>query len=465
MAALYARGDRRRWYWPCPECGERFQAAPGYDGFALPPMEELLERVVLDDVQKMARHYSLLHCPHCGVGLQHRWKDGMNRSGVWAAEGQVVHADGTVTGERPEARIASYWLGGVAAAYQSWESLIERYFQALRTFATTGEERPLKTTHNVDGAINYVPMAARSASDPNEMQERAEVWPAGAVPAGVRFLLGEVDVQANRFVVLVLGFGIGESGQLERWVVDSFTLRTSKREDGSGGFLPLDPPKYLEDWERLVEKVICRRYPLDDATGRSMPVHAVGIDWGGKSGTSVRALEFWRSLKARKLHARVRLIKGDARREGGLFRETFPDSSKRRDRKSGSKGDVPQLLLNVDRLKDTVDANIKRAEPGPGYYHFPDWLPEAFYAELTAESRTARGWENLAKRRNEAFDLCGYAEGMALWLKVPAINWTAPPAWAAPWDDNPDVRADDVAPAPTPRTRTRRVIRSKYLGR
>ena len=66
-------------------------------------MEELLERVVLDDVQKMARHYSLLHCPHCGVGLQHRWKDGMNRSGVWAAEGQVVHADGTVTGERPEA--------------------------------------------------------------------------------------------------------------------------------------------------------------------------------------------------------------------------------------------------------------------------------------------------------------------------------------------------------------------------
>ncbi len=465
IAALYARGDRRRWYWPCPECGERFQAAPGYDGFALPPMDELLERVVLDDVQKMARHYSLLHCPHCGVGLQHRWKDGMNRSGVWAAEGQVVHTDGTVTGERPEARIASYWLGGVAASYQSWESLIERYLQALRTFATTGEERPLKTTHNVDGAINYVPMAARSASDPNEMQERAEVWPAGAVPAGVRFLLAEVDVQANRFVVLVLGFGIGESGQLERWVVDSFTLRTSKREDGSGGFLPLDPPKYLEDWERLVEKVISRRYPLDDATGRSMPVHAVGIDWGGKSGTSVRALEFWRSLKARKLHARVRLIKGDARREGGLFRETFPDSSKRRDRKSGSKGDVPQLLLNVDRLKDTVDANVKRAEPGPGYYHFPDWLPEAFYAELTAESRTAKGWENLAKRRNEAFDLCGYAEGMALWLKVPAINWTAPPAWAAPWDENPDVRADDSAPAPMPRARTRRVIRSKYLGR
>nr|WP_306175387.1 MULTISPECIES: terminase gpA endonuclease subunit [unclassified Stenotrophomonas] len=465
IAALYARGDRRRWYWPCPECGERFIAAPGYEGFALPPMEELLERVQVDDIQQMARRYSLLHCPRCGVGLEHRWKDDMNQAGVWAAEGQIVYPDGTVVGEALETRIASYWLGGVAAAYQSWESLIERYLQALRTFATTGEERPLKTTHNVDGAINYVPMAARSSSDPNEMSDRAEGWPANTVPAGVRFLIATVDVQANRFVVLVLGYGVGENGDLERWVVDSFTLRTSKREDGSGGFLPLDPPKYLEDWERLVEKVIGRRYPLNDETGRTMPVRAVGIDWGGKSGTSIRALEFWRSLKARQLHARVRLVKGDANRSGALFRETYPDSRKRKDRKSGSAGDVPQLLLNVDRLKDTVDANIKRAEPGPGYYHFPDWLPEAFFAELTAETRTPNGWKNLAGRRNEAFDLTGYAEGLALWLKVPAIRWDAPPLWAADWDNNPDVVVGDAGAAFAPRARPRRVIRSKYLGR
>ncbi|PKH76303.1 terminase, partial [Stenotrophomonas sp. Betaine-02u-21] len=201
-----------------------------------------------------------------------------------------------------------------------------------------------------------------------------------------------------------------------------------------------------------------------DETGRSMPIRAVGIDWGGKSGTSVRALEFWRSLKKRQLHGRVRLVKGGTKRDAALFKETYPDSSKRKDRKSGSAGDVPQLLLNADRLKDTVDANVKRAEPGPGFYHFPDWLPEAFYAELTAETRTANGWKNLAGRRNEAFDLSVYAEGLALWMKVPSIDWKAPPAWAAEWDENPDVRADDVAPPPA-RTRTRRVIRSKYLGR
>lgn len=108
----------------------------------------------------------------------------MNEAGVWAAEGQIVYPDGTVVGEALETRIASYWLGGVPAAYQSWESLIERYLQALRTFATTGEERPLKTTHNVDGAINYAPMAARSSSDANEMSDRAEGWPANTVSEG-----------------------------------------------------------------------------------------------------------------------------------------------------------------------------------------------------------------------------------------------------------------------------------------
>ncbi|HCS6567002.1 TPA: phage terminase large subunit family protein, partial [Escherichia coli] len=27
ILSLYNRGDRRRWYWPCPHCGEYFQPA------------------------------------------------------------------------------------------------------------------------------------------------------------------------------------------------------------------------------------------------------------------------------------------------------------------------------------------------------------------------------------------------------------------------------------------------------
>lgn len=452
ISSLYNRGDRHRWYWPCPSCKEYFQAAPGIDGFQLPPMDELLERVRVDDTLAMAKRYALLFCTHCHEGLEHRWKKAMNAKGDWVADGQVIRADGNIEGEAIESRTASYWLGGVSAAYQSWESLIERYLQALKAYALTGNEKPLKTTTNVDQALPYVPMAARSDGDPSEMQGRAEPWPRDTVPEGVRFLTAVTDVQGNRFVNLVLGWGPSEDGGLQRWVVDWFTLKTSQRPDGSGGFLPLDPPTYLEDWERLIGKVIQRRYPLSDGSGRSMPIRYTGIDWGGKAGTSSRALEFWRSLAKRKLGWCVRLVKGEKGKSVALCRETYPDARKRKDRKPGSVGDVPQLLLNVDRIKDTVAANVARTEPGPGYHHFPQWLPTSFYDELTAESRTPDGWKNLANRRNEAFDLCVYSEGLSLWQRFGAINWSRPPAWAAPWDTNPDVITDlDVPPPSTPR--------------
>lgn len=476
ICSLYNRGDRHRWYWPCMECKQYFQASPGYDLFRLPPEKELLERVKTDDILWLARRYSILFCPNCHAPMEHRWKPDMNLAGDWVGEGQVIHEDGSIEGDLIDSKTTSYYLGGCAAAFQSWESLIERLLQGLKAYATTSDEKALKATYNVDGAIPYVPWSARSDNDPSAMQARAESWPMGVVPEGVRFLIGTVDVQGTWFAVQITGFGVGSTGELERWIVDRYALRTSRREDGSGGFLGLEPPKYLEDWNRLIEKVIDRRYPLADGSGRTMPVRAVGIDSGGKAGTTTRAYEFWRKLKAAGLGWKVRLIKGKGddtkldpnRNRDWLFNETRPDQSKRKDRNSGAVGDVPLLRLNVDKLKDTVSTNVQRAVPGVGYYHFPDWLPTSFYEELTAETRTADGWRNLSGRRNESGDLTAYAEGLVLWMKVPAIKWDQPPPWAHPWDTNPDVAmGDDPAPPPppTPRRKPVRVIRSKYLGR
>jgi phage terminase large subunit GpA-like protein len=387
----------------------------------------------------------------------------MNRAGRWAGDGQAVNEDGTVSGKLVESSTASFWLGGVAAAYQTWTSLVERHLQAVRTFAMTGEEKPLRTTTNIDQALPYLPMAARSEGDPTGLEARAEQWAPGTVPEGVRFLTGQVDVQANRFVVLIYGWGPSPIGGLERWVVDWFSLKSSRREDGHGGYFPLDPPKYIEDWDRLIEKVITRRYALCDHSGRTLPVRAAAIDWGGKSGTSQRALEFWRKLRAQRLHWRVRLTKGDGRAGTPLIRETNPDARKREDRKSGAIGDVPQLLMNVNRIKDTVGANIAREDRGPGFFHFPSWLPTAFYEELTAETRTDNGWVNLAHRRNEALDLTVQADALSLWLRFGSINWSSPPTWAAEWDKNPEVLLGEESPKPAPRPTRRRVVRSKYL--
>lgn len=473
ICALYNRGDRHRWYWPCMECKQYFQAVPGYDLFRLPPEKELLERVKSDDILWLARRYCVLFCPHCHAPMEHRWKEQMNRRGDWVGEGQFIHEDGTITGDLIDSKTSSYYLGGCAAAFQSWESVIERLLQGLKTYATTGEEMTLKATYNVDAAIPYIPWSARSDADPNAMEARAEEWPMSMVPDGVRFLTATVDVQGTWYAIQVLGWGPGATGELERWVVDSYKLRTSRRPDGSGGFLGLEPPKYLEDWDRLIDKVIERRYQLADGSGRTMPVRAVGIDSGGKSGTTARAYEFWRSLKAKGLGWKVRLIKGKGdnskvdpnRKRDWLIKETKPDQRKRKDRQSGAAGDVPLLHINADKLKDLVSTNIQRESPGVGYYHFPNWLPSSFYEELTAETRTGDGWRNLSSRRNEAGDLTNYNEAIALWLKVPAINWADPPSWASTWDKNPNVVQGEAnpPPPPPPRPRRPRVIRSKYV--
>lgn len=469
ILSLYNRGDRRRWYWPCPECKEAFQAEPGIGGFALPPIEDLIERVLVDDVLALAERHSLLHCPGCGVGIEPKWKRSMNRAAAWVGEGQKMWPDGSVTGELVRSRTASFWLGGVAAAYQPWVSLVERYLQAVKAFASTGDSKPLKTTTNVDQAMPFIPLSARASRDVHELQKRAEEWPEQRVPAGVRFLTAQIDIQAGRsprFVIQVHGVGVGR----ERWIIDRYALKSSERptgeeKDGVPAMHPIDPASFIEDWDRLIAKVIERRYLLDDESGRSMPIRLVVCDSGGKAGVTRRAYEFWRRLKSRGLHDRFRLVKGAEREGAKTIEQTYPDSSKRRDRNSGASGDVPVLMINITQIKDIVSADVWRDAPGPGYYHFPVWLGTRFYDELTAETRGEKRWEREGKAPNESFDLCVYGEAAVIKLGADRLNWAKPPSWAAEWDKNPDVFAESGPRPPAPKRRALRSVKSSYLGR
>ena len=81
-------------------------------------------------------------------------------------------------------------------------------------------------------------------------------------------------------------------------------------------------------------------------------------------------------------------------------------------------------------LKDNLSNDLDRSEPGPRYTHFPVWLGGFFFAELTAEVRTPKRWENPSGRRNEAFDLMVYARALLKLISADKINWNNPPSWA-----------------------------------
>ena len=243
ILALYNRGDRRLFYWPCPSCGEFFEGR-----FKHLHWPEGLEPAAAAAQVEMV-------CPHhgCRIGPEH--KPAMLAAGRWLAEGQAISTAGEITGAPRRGSIVSYWLKGPAAAFQTWGGLVEKYLNALGEYERTGEEEALKATVNTDQAEAYLAKAAEGESsiEAESLLARVEVYPLQVVPAPVRFLVAAVDVQANRFCVLVRGYG----AELESWVVDRFDIWKPAAEDR-----PLDPATQPDDWALIESQVMDRRYAM-----------------------------------------------------------------------------------------------------------------------------------------------------------------------------------------------------------
>ncbi|SEQ90965.1 Phage terminase, large subunit GpA [Azotobacter beijerinckii] len=465
IVGLYNMGDRRRWYWQCPDCKEFSEPAPGIGSFALPSMEQLKEQIRTADLTRLTRECAYFACPHCGSLISEKHKRAMNRAGLWLIEGQQIDRDRTISGEPRQSKVASFWLGGMAAAFQGWESIVGRYLQGMHAYVTTGDEEMLKTTTNLDQGAPYMPQRAESVRSQDLLIVRKEEVIKFQVPDGVRFITVAVDVQAGgkpRFVVQVEGWG----AHGENWLIDRYNIRTSKRLDEDGQPLPVDPAAYLEDWD-LLEEVMQKAYPLADGSGRAMLPVMVACDSGGKAGVTERAYDYWRKLKRAGLHKRFMLIKGDGAPNAPRLKETYPDSD-RKDRKAKARGEIPVWRLNTNMIKDAVDADLQREAPGHGYRHFPEWLGDWFFEEMTFEVRTPQGWKKPGKGNNEAFDLSGYNRAAAIRQGMEKIDWSSPPPWARDWNNNPNViqgEPGQVAqprpidpPKPKPqRTATRRV--------
>jgi phage terminase large subunit GpA-like protein len=444
---LYNRGTRARLYWPCQHCGEFFQAQPGLGNFSkLPGIRELEDLVQREDLLSLAEKYAYIGCPACGALHEQQQRPEMAQRSRWVHDGQTITKDGEVVGQRRGTKIASYWMGGVAASFQRWDALLLKYLQALAGFMRTGEEQALKFTVNTDQGAAYLPRVATQRRATDELRKRLEDWPRGRIPPGVRFLTAAVDVQSSRFCVHVFGWGPG----LESWLIDRFVISSSKRTEGER-HAALEPSAYLEDWDLITEQVLAREYqPV--GLDFSVRIRLACCDSGGKTGVTAKAYSYFRWLRRRRLHYSLRLVKGTGRMDSATATLTWPDATDRKDRKQGGRGDVPVWLLNTTVIKDAVVGDLARVEHGPGFVHLPTWLKDDddFFAELASETRTEKGWKNLNRARNEAFDLHVYNRAAVKILKADKINWQKPPKWAQPLEQQRGlwVKTDPEAPAP-----------------
>lgn len=424
---LYNRGTRARRYWPCLHCGAWFQAEPGLGNFQVPSLDKLELEVATADLHELAWRYARISCRECGAVHLPEHKRELRLRGKWVHEGEEITPDGDIVGARIQTDIASFWFGGCAAAYQTWPAMIHRYLQAVRTYVATGDEAPLKYTVNTDQAAVHIPPAIAKRKGPESLMARAESWPKGLLPQGVRFLVAAVDVQLGRFVVQIKGYGV----ELESWLIDRFEITSSKRQEGDRT-AGLDPASYLEDWDLIIDEVADRSYPYFGLLDLKLSPRLTVVDSGGKAGVTPRAYDFYRRARDRGYGRRVMLMKGTGHPAAPRCAMTWPDTRGRADRNSGAAGDVPVLMINTNIIKDGVANDYAREVPGPGYAHVPDWLEASWFDELMAETRTIKGWTRNPGQRNEAFDLECYARAACIALEAEKINWQAPPDWAVP---------------------------------
>ncbi len=452
ILSLYNRTDRRRWYWACPDCHVRFEAAPGLGLFNLPDDETLIDEVRTMNIPAFAKQHAYVVCPCCGSMIEPKWKKMLNSSGIWVPDNLLLDPKGTFEGEPQfnehgamESKLRGYWLGGVAAFSQNWASIIENHLTGLREFALTGDEQKLKQTVNTDQGAPYMSRHLIASKGQNTRPEdRGDpTMQRHVVPAETRCLVASVDVQGgvnSRFVVQVHAVGV----EREQWLVDRFELKDSMRSGMGTEFAPIDPARHAEDWDVLTEKLLRATWRTPDET-REIRLKGLIVDTGGEDGVSDNAYAWYRRLRKQRLHNRVTLYKGGTTPSAPVIKESMVGKRTVKD-----KGDIPLLLVNPNLVSDIVAAGLKRTSPGPGYIHFPaprhpvnnpnGWLSPAFFDELSAEVRQANGTWAKVRARNESFDLCRMIAALLLRLGLDKIrDWTRVPPWLAPLDQNSEI--------------------------
>lgn len=325
-------------------------------------------------------------------------------------------------------------------AFTSWPKLARQWREAEIAWDMRQDESLLRSFFNVKAGKNYRSrLSGEKPVESRELKKRLEDhWKLGEVPRGPKVLNISVDAQHDRFEVAVIGTAAGR----ETWLIDRFAIHVL--DDGLTGVQPFI---HKEHWKVLLP-LFDRKYPIveDGVTVGHVPILSVAVDTGGSDKKGDQATEgakfFFAAARAQEIHAsRITLLKGGSRVTAPLMPAgQFADQKVR----GGAKRNSARLWIpNVHKIKNMVDARLRRTVPGEGYIHLPGNLPDEYLDELTAEEMKDGKWVKI-RRRNETFDLVVYGEAAILKppfaQSQPHMRWI-PRGFSIRWPSKKDIDA------------------------
>jgi len=358
----WEESDQRRYYVPCPHCGE-FQPLEwgGPDtphGFKWDKDED--GNGIPESVYYI--------CRESGCIIHDVDKPEMVEAGEWRASKSFNgHAGFHI------------WAGYSLFPNASWVNLVAEWLRV--------KDDPLarQTFINLVLGECYEDRGEKALNE-TKLVSRCEVWP-GEVPDGVAVITVGVDTQDDRFEIEVVGWGRNE----ESWSIDYETIE--------GDLETPDP------WLRLDAHL---KRTWHRADGHGFTAMGACIDSGGHH--TQKVYDFAKDRIGRRIWA----IKGESA-AGGKRSPVWP--TKKPSRKT--KASYRPIILGVNAAKDSIRGRLHIETPGPGYMHFPADRDIGYFAQLTSERsirKQANGqffrvWELPPGRANEALDCRVYAYG------------------------------------------------------
>lgn len=435
---LFEAGDRRRFYVPCPQCGHmdvlRFRKRKGDEtdgGHRMRWPDDHPEEACFE-------------CAANGCVIEERHKSAMLEAGEWRAE---APGNGTVNGRAH----ASFhiWAAYSLSANATWGQIAQEFAAATK----------LKNNETLKAVVNT--LFGETWQERGEAPEweglylRREPYAIGTVPEGVIALTAGVDVQKDRLVPEVVGWGANK----ESWsiLIDEIPGDTALL---TGEASP---------WIRL-NALLARTF--QGADGRVFTISMMAVDGGWQTeAVSTQVVYAWGRQHPRN---RVIVTKGVYGPRALVETATPVDvtiGGKKIQRGyrvwpigvDGAKAEFYSLLRLVP--------DIETGAVPPGYCHFPEH-PAEYFRQITAEHlmkivkrRTGRArleWQTLPNRENHYLDARILARAAAALLGIdrmarPPAALPAPPPAASP--------ATSPSPPPSPPDPPRPRSLSSFWGK
>jgi phage terminase large subunit GpA-like protein len=346
----YELSDQRHYYVPCPHCGHK---------------QILHDENLTDDGTYL--------CEKGGHEIEEHHKTKMLADGEWRAH-------------NPESDIPGFHLPSYYAPIglgYSWKEIAE-----LRAKAKKNPEK-WKTYVNTIMAETYEDESGRV--EWKDVKDRAGNYSSRTIPLGCLMLTAGIDVQDDRFAVVIYGWGRGE----KIWAIDYFELPVN--------------PGIDKEWNILDEKVLDVTFV--NQFGIEMKVLSAGLDTGGHY--THMAYNYARKRK----HRRVLAMKGSSFKNKPII-ATRPSPKDVDVRGKIIRAGVDLWNIGTDTAKGAIFAKLhadEGAEPVDYRYNSPGDLGDDFYQQLTAEryDTTKQKWVKPRHKRNEVLDCTVYAYAAA----------------------------------------------------